>query len=82
MKQASLDDIYREIMLLSDFDQYKLYHLMEQELYQDENIVAYTTSGKPLTQNEYIEQINIGLRQIENGETITDDELEKEIATW
>ena len=55
---------------------------MKNEFHKGNEIVAYSTSGKPLTKNEYIEQINIGLRQIENGEMITDDELQKEIETW
>ena len=82
MNHASLDNIYNEIMLLSDSDRYKLYNRMKKEFYQDSEIVAYTTAGKPLTKSEYIEQINIGLKQIENGEIITDDELQKEIETW
>ena len=32
--------------------------------------------------SEYIAQINIGIKQIENGEMITDDEFVKELATW
>jgi len=79
MKQASLENIYSEIRLLSNTDRYMLYNQMKTEFYQDSQIVAYTTSGKPLTKNEYIEQINIGLNQIENGETITDEELVKSI---
>jgi len=82
MKQMSLENIYSEIMLLSDTDRYMLYNTMRTELCQNSEIIAYTTNGKPLTKNEYIEQINIGLNQIESGETITDDELRKEIATW
>ena len=82
MKHLSLDNIYNEIMLLPDSDRNKLYNRMKKEFYQDNEIIAYTTAGKPLTKSEYIEQINIGLRQIENGEMITDDELQKEIETW
>jgi len=77
-----LENIYSDIMLLSRVDRQKLYRRMQKELYQDNEIVAYTTAGMSLTRKQYIEQINIGLRQIENGELITDEELEKEIATW
>jgi len=82
MKYTSLENIYNEIMLLSNIDRQKLYNRMGKEFCQDNEIVAYTTAGKPITKNEYVEQINIGLRQIENGEMITDDELQKEIETW
>ena len=81
MRQTSLDNVYREVMLLSDSDRQRLYSLMERELYQN-GIVAYTASGEPLTQKEYIEQINIGLRQIETGNMLTDKELKEEILTW
>jgi len=82
MKYTNLENIYNEIILLSDTDRQKLYNRMKNEFYQDNEIVAYTIAGKPLSQNDYIKQINIGLRQIENGEMITDDELQKEIETW
>ena len=82
MRYTSIDNVYNEIMLLSIADRYRLYNKMKQEFYQDREIVAYTTSGSPLTKSEYIEQINIGIKQIENGETVTDDELRKEIETW
>ena len=82
MELATVDRLYNEIMLLSASNQHVLYNRMKKELYSNNEIVAYTTAGKPLTKNEYIEQINIGLKQIENGEVITDDELLKEVETW
>ena len=82
MKQVSWENVYSDVMLLSDTDRHKLYNQMKQRFYQEDEIVAYTTFHKPLTKNEYIEQINNGLRQIENGEMIADDDLKKEIETW
>jgi predicted transcriptional regulator len=55
---------------------------IKSEFHKDSEIVAYTTAGKSLTREQYIEEINIGLRQIENGELLTDDELQKEVDTW
>lgn len=82
MKHTSLDNIYNQIMLLSNSDKERLYRRMQEELDENQKIVAYTTAGKPLTRSEYIEEINIGLRQIENGDMLTDEELQKEIDTW
>jgi len=82
MAQVCLDNIYREIMLLSDFERQRLYSLMEKELYQGRDIVAYTTSGKPLSQMQYVEKIEKAIAEADRGELITDDVLEKEIATW
>ena len=55
---------------------------MREELYQNTEIVAYTTTGKPLTKSEYIEKIEKAIAEADRGELITDEELEKEIATW
>ena len=82
MKQANLENIYSEIMLLSDTDRQKLYSRMQKELYQNNEIVAYTTSGMPLTREQYIEKIEKAIAEANRGELITDEELEKEIATW
>jgi len=46
------------------------------DLHENKKIIA------PLTCSEYIEEINIGLRQIESGDVLTDEELQKEIDTW
>ena len=83
MEHLNVDSIYQEIMFLTEIDKEKLYRRMQEELYDDsKKIVAYTTLGKPLTYSEYIKEVNIGLRQIENGETLTDNELQKEIDSW
>ncbi|MCL1932995.1 MAG: hypothetical protein FWF53_04165 [Candidatus Azobacteroides sp.] len=82
MKHINVESIYREIILLSDAERNKLYNRIRRDFYQNDEIVAYTARGKPMTKNEYIEQINLGLKQIENGEVITDEELQKEIETW
>jgi predicted transcriptional regulator len=46
------------------------------------DIIAYTTAGKPLSRSQYEEQIQIGLRQIEQGQTLSDEEMSNEIITW
>ena len=82
MEQFSVDRIYRDIVLLSTIERDRLNNRLKNDYYRDNETVAYTTAGKPLTKTEYIAQINIGLKQIEDGDVITDEELQKEIATW
>jgi len=82
MKQASLENVYSEIMLLPEIDRQLLYSRMQKELFQDKEIVAYTTTGLPLTRKQYIEKIERAISEVDGGELITDEELEKEIATW
>lgn len=48
----------------------------------EEMIVGYTTDGKPLTLQEYNERLLISEKQIESGDYISQDELEKEIENW
>jgi hypothetical protein len=82
MYPITVDSIYNEIMLLTAANRYELYDRIKKEFHYENEIIAFTTAGKPLTRNEYIEQINVGLKQIKNGEVITDDELQREIETW
>lgn len=82
MEHLTVDTVYKEFMRLSSADRKALYMRIQKEIEEKEEIVAYTTSGEPLTKREYIQQINIGLKQIENNEVLTDEELQKEIDTW
>ena len=47
-----------------------------------EEIVAYTTSGKPLTREAYIQEIKKAEKDIDNGNYITHQELLEEIKKW
>ena len=82
MKQLSIENIYSEIMLLSDDDRVRLYARMQKEIFQKDEIVAYTVCGSPLTKSQYIEKINRAIDQAERGELLTDKELQKEIDSW
>ena len=82
IRQASLENVYSDVMLLKETDRQKLYSRMQKELYQNNEIVAYTTAGLPLTRKQYIEKIEKAIAEADRGELITDEELEKEIATW
>jgi len=48
----------------------------------EEMIVGYTTDGKPLTKNQYNERFLVAEKQIESGNYITQEDLEKEIENW
>ena len=56
----------------------KSYHEEEQE----EEIVAYTVDGKPLTLAEYRQDIMNAEAAIDRGEYITQEDLEKEVRSW
>ena len=48
----------------------------------EEMIVGYTTDGKPLTFQQYNERLLIAEKQIESGDYISQEELEKETESW
>lgn len=48
----------------------------------EEMIVGYTTNGKPLTTQRYNERLLFAEKQIESGDFITHEDLEKEIESW
>jgi len=79
---VNIDNIYSQILLLSDTDKERLYQRMQKELRENSNIVAYTTAGQPLTEKQYIAKIEKAIEQAERGELITDEELQKEIEMW
>ena len=53
-----------------------------QEVLDKNKIVAHTVDGKPLTLSDYNALLEEGEKQIENGEFITQEELEKEVENW
>ena len=79
MKHSSLDNIYNEIMLLSDSDRNKLYNRMKKEFYQNAEIVAYSSDGEALTREQYRKRVQAGIEQCKRGESISLEDLSKEL---
>ena len=52
------------------------------ESYQENDIVAYTIDGKPLTRLAYKEELQEAKAEIKRGEYITQEDLEKESNNW
>ena len=48
----------------------------------EEMIIGYTTDGKSLTKQQYNERLIAAEKQIESGDYITQEDLEKEIESW
>jgi len=72
-----------EDVLLSEVEQNGLYLQSRKKIKNNHlEIVAYTVQGNHLTQEQYLHEINLALRQIEQGKTITDEDLHKELETW
>ena len=82
MEHLTVDSIYNEIMFLSNADKQILYARMQKEFHKEDEIIAFSTYGKPLTQKQYIEKIEKAIEEADRGELITDDELQKETEMW
>lgn len=52
------------------------------ESYEEEEIVAYTVEGKPLTKSEYRQELLDAESEISRGEYTTQEDLEKESENW
>ncbi|MBP6127320.1 hypothetical protein [Flavobacterium sp.] len=52
------------------------------ESYWDEETVAFTVDGKPLTKKMYAQELQNGILEIQNNETISQEILEKESENW
>ena len=52
------------------------------EILNNEMIVGYTTKGKPLTEKAYNRRIAVVEKQLKNGDTISQEDLEKESENW
>jgi len=52
------------------------------ESYREDEIVAYTVEGKPLTKSEYRQDLLDAETEIERGEYTTQEDLEKESENW
>ena len=52
------------------------------ERYWDEEIVAYSVEGKPLTKLDYKSELNDAVSEIKSGKFITQENLEIESENW
>ena len=79
MARLNIESIYNEIVLLSNTDRDNLFNRMKREFYQSSDIIAYSTDGKALTQEQYQEKVRIGIEQCMRGESTDLEDLSKEL---
>lgn len=62
----------------------KLLHKLREaiENYQKTETVAYTLEGKPLSEKDYLKELEIAENEINSGQFISQEELEKEVENW
>jgi hypothetical protein len=79
MKQASVENIYREIVLLSDTERDRLYNRMKIDFYQNNEIVAFSANNQALTIEQYKKRVRMGIEQCISGKSIDLEVLSKEL---
>lgn len=76
--QADKVSVAQKILTL---EQQALVHKID-KLIEEERIVGYTVKGQPLTKVEYNRRLATAEQQLQNGETISQEDLEKESENW
>ncbi|MEM6526300.1 MAG: hypothetical protein AAGF85_17275 [Bacteroidota bacterium] len=67
---AGTDDIHT----LAKLEQY-----VKQLLAEEDKIIAYTAQGKPLDQAAYKKEIDEAIAEVDRGEVISQEEMEKDL---
>lgn len=52
------------------------------DILDEEMVAGYTADGQSLTKTQYNERLLVAEKQIESGDYITQEDLEKEIENW
>ncbi|MFN7118394.1 MAG: hypothetical protein ACK4TA_16475 [Saprospiraceae bacterium] len=76
------EELHRIIDIADDRMVTAVYAMMQNYLQNDESIVAYTTSGEPLTRSEFINQVNTAYEAAKQGKVVTTKDLLKEMENW
>lgn len=45
-------------------------------------VVAHTVDGRPLNKQEYLDEVEEGCRDVEEGRTFSSDEVREEMKSW
>ena len=59
-----------------------MYAMLQNYVDDEEAIVAYTTSGDPLTKEQYIKTVTTAYEEAKNGDVVTTEELLNEMKNW
>lgn len=77
IEAAKLDVVQKILSVKTESIIDKINKILEKEM-----IVGYTVEGKPLTKKAYNKRLEKAEQEIESGNYVTQEELEKESANW
>ncbi|MEA1786096.1 hypothetical protein U1E44_08340 [Arenibacter sp. GZD96] len=83
-KMATLDlrQSVLEYVKKADSRFLRLVKAMAENYHENDDVVAYTVDGKPLTVERYNQELSDAEAEIERGETVAVEDLEKEADNW
>ena len=81
MNTKTIDYIFDEITLLPESDRDRLFLRMKDVYYSysDNKTVAYTTSGRPLTKEQYRKRVEKGILQCKEGKYTELEQLSEKL---
>lgn len=77
IQAAKLDIVQKILIVKQEAIIDKINKILDKEL-----IVGYTAEGKPLTKNAYNKRLQKAEEQIQSGDYMTQEEIEKESENW
>jgi hypothetical protein len=77
IQAAKIDLVQKILSVKTESIIEKINQILEKEM-----IVGYTVEGKPLTKKAYNKRLEKAEKEIESGNYVTQEELEKEAANW
>jgi len=77
IQAAKIDLVQKILSVKTESIIEKLNNILEKEM-----IVGYTVEGKPLTKKAYNKRLEKAEQEIESGNYVTQEELEKEAVNW
>ena len=81
VKKSALEEAIEEIDNgdVYSYDNFEDFQKDMRNLTENEEIVAYTADGEPLTLEQYQKRVNAGIEQCIKGESISLEDLSKEL---
>jgi hypothetical protein len=83
LQYRETEKVYRQYLNLAPKERARIYNRIKVEFESAEiKVVAYSITGEPLTQNQFIAEINEAIAEGDRGEIVSNEDYLKERAKW
>jgi len=59
-----------------------MYAMLQNYMHDDQDIVAFSVSGQPLTKNDMIKSVNEAVSDVEQGKGLSSDDIRQAKKNW